>query len=117
MNVLRVRYRFHHDTSDPGIGPKITADDIADPLTGRYTNDADRGAVWPLVICIARRFQEYADSGSAAWVETLHMRDRPEWLVKAGQHEAEATFDDIGTFKVVPLDEGEEKISFASGVL
>ena len=60
-----------------------------------------------MIVCIAKRFQEYADSGSAAWAETLDMRDRPEWLVKAGQHKVEAAFD-IGTFKVTPLDANNE---------
>ena len=104
---INTRYRYHHNPADPGVGPKITASDISDPSRGRFTNEGDREAVWPLVVCIAQRYQEYADSGSQAWEETLLMQDRPKWLVDAGQLGVEAVFDSNPS-KVYPANTGQE---------
>jgi len=104
---INTRYRYHHNPADPGVGPKITASDISDPSRGRFTNEADREAVWPLVVCIAQRYEEYHASGSQAWEETLLMKDRPKWLVDAGKLNVEAVFNSSPS-KVSPANLGQE---------
>ena len=81
---IGIRYRFHHDPSDPGIGPLLKTTGLFDPASGLFTNDSDRDAIGPLVTRIARRYMEYVASGSTVWAETYDMNERPEWLTKAG---------------------------------
>ena len=87
-----MRFRYHHDVNDPGIGPKITANDLYDPLHGMFSHEGDRLAIAQLVVMVAKRYEEYAQSGSKAWDETIHMDNRPQWLVEAGRSGTRATF-------------------------
>ena len=89
---IGMRFRYHHDVNDPGIGPKITANDLYDPLHGMFSHEGDRLAIAQLVVMVAKRYEEYAQSGSKAWDETIHMDNRPQWLVEAGRSGTRATF-------------------------
>ena len=75
-----MRFRFHHNPGDAGIGPLLTAKMLRNPLDGNYTVEADREAVVPVLTLIAERFAEYARSGSDAWDATLDVHKRPVWL-------------------------------------
>ena len=75
-----MRFRFHHNPDDAGIGPLLTAKMLRNPLDGNYTVEADREAVVPVLTLIAERFAEYARSGSDAWDATLDVHKRPVWL-------------------------------------
>lgn len=91
---FNVRYRFHTDASESGMGPRITATDIQDPHWGRFTNEGDRELVTDLVVMIAQRYSAYLASGSQAWSATLDMSALPEWLITAGKAGARAVFLD-----------------------
>ena len=104
---LDYRYRYHHDPEDAGIGPKLRASSLKNPMEGGFGNESDRNHVVPLVFCIAearcvsdtsrsfahayhkervpQRFQEYANSASTAWDQTMSICDLPQWLVMAGK--------------------------------
>ena len=75
-----MRFRFHHNPNDAGIGPLLTAKMLRNPLDGNYTVETDREAVVPVLKLIAERFAEYARSGSDAWDATLDVHKRPVWL-------------------------------------
>ncbi len=75
-----MRFRFHHNPDDAGIGPLLTAKMLRNPLDGNYTVEDDREAVVPVLKLIAERFAEYARSGSDAWDATLDVHKRPAWL-------------------------------------
>ena len=89
---LNTRFRYHHDPNDAGVGPRITADNIRDPLKGRFTMDSDRELIPDLVSHIAARYSEYKGSGSAAWKHTVDMDKLPAWLRDAGRPGAHAFF-------------------------
>ena len=83
---------FHHDPTSVGLGPRITADLLRDPLAGNYTVDNDRDTILPVLKVIAERYAEYAASGSDAWDATVDVHDRPQWpkdLVGVTEHECE----------------------------
>ena len=75
-----MRFRFHHDPSNAGIGPMLTSNMLRNPIDGNFTVDSDRATVVPVLKLIAERFAEYAQSGSDAWDATLDVHKRPKWL-------------------------------------
>ena len=82
---INMRYRYHQSTEDAGIGPRITAHDLQDPVCGYFAVESQRETITELVQFLACRFQEYADDeSSTVWDMTLHPTHRPEWLVIAG---------------------------------
>ena len=75
-----VRFRYHHNPDEPGVGPLLTAELLRNPMDGNFTVEADRDAVLPVTQLIAERFAEYAASGADAWDATLDVHNRPKWL-------------------------------------
>ena len=41
-SCLAHRFRYHHDANDAGIGPRIDANHIRNPVGGGFSNDNDR---------------------------------------------------------------------------
>ena len=87
---MNVRYRFHHDANDPGMGPLLKDSPLFNPMEGLFTSETDRPIVIQITKRIAQRFGEYVASRSIAWNETLDMDTLPDWLVAVGQKGAEA---------------------------
>ena len=85
-----VRFRFHADPDDAGIGPLLTSDMLNDPLQGQFTVDHDREVIYPVVVAIADRFAEYVASGSDVWDATIDARTRPAWLKELSLPDDEA---------------------------
>ena len=75
-----VRFRFHHDPSDPGVGPLVTSKLLANPALGNFTVAGDRETIRPVLVKLARRYAEYAASGSDVWDATVDVHARPSWL-------------------------------------
>ena len=75
-----VRFRYHHNPDEPGVGPLLTAELLRNPMDGNFTVEADRDAVLPVTQLIAERFAEYAASGADTWDATLDVHGRPKWL-------------------------------------
>ena len=75
-----VRFRYHHDPEDAGVGPRMREDLLRDPLGGNYTDETDKTVIKPVLERVAERYAEYARSGSDAWDATLDVRARPDWL-------------------------------------
>ena len=86
---LNVRYRFHHDPQDPGVGPLVKEIGVFDPMVALFTSEGDREPVVELTKMIAKRYVEYVASRSTVWHETMDMRDLPAWLIGAGTEGAE----------------------------
>ena len=55
-----LRFRFHHDPTNAGIGPLLTSDLLKNPIVGNFTVDSDRDVIVPVLELIAQRFAEYA---------------------------------------------------------
>ena len=91
---INVRYRFHHDANDPGIGPLLAHSPLFNPMEGGFTSETDRPIVVEITKRIASRYNEYVDSGSKAWDETLIMTSLPSWLTEAGRKGAVVTVTD-----------------------
>ena len=75
-----IRFRYHHDPRDAGVGPALSPDLLRDPLAGNFTVDADRDVVGLVSRRIALRYATYAASGSTAWDATIDVHRRPAWL-------------------------------------
>ena len=75
-----MRFRYHHDPEDAGVGPRMREDLLRDPLGGNYTDETDKTVIKPVLERVAERYAEYARSGSDAWDATLDVRARPDWL-------------------------------------
>jgi hypothetical protein len=53
-----IRFRFHHNPEDSGIGPLITAELLRNPMDGNFTVDNDRNTILPVLKLLAGRFAE-----------------------------------------------------------
>ena len=82
---INVRYRYHHDANDAGIGPLLRDRPLCNPMDGLFTSETDRPVVIEITKLVAQRFSAYTNSGSTAWAETCDMASLPEWLVQTGQ--------------------------------
>ena len=78
-----VRFRYHHDPRDAGVGPVLSPELLRDPTRGNFTDPADADVVRPVLRLIADRYAEYARSGSDAWDATVDVHARPDWLKRA----------------------------------
>ncbi|KAH8066519.1 hypothetical protein JL722_966 [Aureococcus anophagefferens] len=86
-----LRFRYHHDPRDAGVGPVLSPELLRDPTRGNFTDPADADVVRPVLRLIADRYAEYARSGSG--VGRDGRRPRPDWLKRiAGVDPDEATF-------------------------
>jgi len=79
---VNMRFRYHHDPDNAGIGPQLTSDHLHNPLAGGFTHQRDNDHVERMVNLISKRFAEYTVSGSTAWDETLDPTRLPTWLVE-----------------------------------
>ncbi|KAH8094224.1 hypothetical protein JL720_4217 [Aureococcus anophagefferens] len=61
-----LRFRYHHDPRDAGVGPVLSPELLRDPTRGNFTDPADADVVRPVLRLIADRYAEYARSGSDA---------------------------------------------------
>ena len=82
---LGLRYRFHHDPEDAGVGELVTADDLLDPRDGEFNNESDRAAIEPLLKTIALEYLAYDESGATTWDTLINVRERPAWLKELGE--------------------------------
>ena len=77
---LNLRFRFHHNPADSGIGPVIDKDMLWDPSKGELKNEADRPIVVHIVRYLAKICDDYVNSSSTAWDLTMDVQNRPQWL-------------------------------------
>lgn len=105
-----IRYRFHHDADDAGIGPVVKQVGLFNPMIGGFTSEDDRPAVIEITKRIARRYLEYIDSGSSAWSETLSMNSLPSWLYDAGAQGAEFEIRDAPAERQAVHTEGTPEV-------
>jgi len=112
---LNMRYRYHHDPDDPGIGRLITASDLLDPRGGEYHNAADREAIVPVLRKIALEFTEYDESGATSWDTMMDVRSRPEWLKELGRAAKEASASRAGASAKISLGKGSVPAAGKSG--
>ena len=77
---LNLRFRYHHEPSNAGVGRLLTAADLLDPREGKYHNPEDALAIQPVLERVALEYQEYEDSGSQLWDTLIDVSARPEWL-------------------------------------
>ena len=75
-----VRFRFHQDPDAPGIGPLVHAAFLSDPRLGNFSNVLDIDRIEPVLCEVAKRYAEYAASGSDVWDATIDVHGRPDWL-------------------------------------
>ena len=110
---LGLRYRFHHDPEDAGVGELVTADDLLDPRDGEFNNESDRAAIEPLLKTIALEYLAYDESGATTWDTLINVRERPAWLKELGEEakmEASAGNKDKG-----PANRTRAKVSSTPG--
>jgi len=88
---INLRYRFHTNPEDCGIGPMLSKVGLLNPVLGGFTTESDRPIVIDLTRTIAARYLEYMDSGSRVWSETLDMDNVPPWVRELGTPGAEVT--------------------------
>ena len=77
---LNLRFRYHHEPSDAGVGRLLTAADLLDPREGQYHRPDDVRAIQPVLERVALEYQEYEDSGSQVWDTLIDVSARPKWL-------------------------------------
>ena len=77
---LNLRFRYHHEPSDAGVGRLLTAADLLDPREGQYHRPDDVRAIQPVLERVALEYQEYEDSGSQLWDTLIDVSARPKWL-------------------------------------
>ena len=80
---INIRFRYHHNPEDPGIGPIVTDEFILSPFDGDLTVDTDRPFLMVITNRIAREYSAYETSHSTAWNLTLDIAKRPIWLKRA----------------------------------
>ena len=88
---INLRYRFHTNPENCGIGPMLSKVGLLNPVLGGFTTESDRPIVIDLARTIAARYLEYMDSGSHVWGETLDMENVPPWARELGAPGAEVT--------------------------
>ena len=93
--MVGLRYRFHHDANDAGVGPLLKDVTLRNPIEGGFTSETDRPIVVEITKCIAQRYREYITSGSSAWAETIDMGSLPAWVMEAGRPGAIAEISTI----------------------
>ena len=77
---LNLRFRYHQEPSDAGVGRLLTAADLLDPREGQYHRPDDLLAIQPVLERVALEYQEYEDSGSQVWDTLIDVSARPKWL-------------------------------------
>ena len=77
---LNLRFRYHQEPSDAGVGRLLTAADLLDPREGQYHRPDDVRAIQPVLERVALEYQEYEDSGSQLWDTLIDVSARPKWL-------------------------------------
>ena len=77
---LNLRFRYHQEPSDAGVGRLLTAADLLDPREGQYRRPDDVLAIQPILERVALEYQEYEDSGSQVWDTLIDVSARPKWL-------------------------------------
>jgi len=110
---INIRYRFHHDASNPGIGPMLKETPLFNPMEGGFTSETDRPIVVDITKRIAQRYKAYVSSGSHAWGETLDMSTLPTWLMDAGQKGVVAKITTSGSDDTYSVHEGSSVVPCA----
>ena len=58
---LNLRFRYHHEPKESGVGRLLTAADLLDPREGQYHCPDDVLAIQPVLERVALEYQEYED--------------------------------------------------------
>jgi len=89
---LNLRFRYHHEPKDVGVGRLLTAADLLDPREGQYHRPDDVLAIQPVLERVALEYQEYEDSGSQVWDTLIDVSARPKWLKDLAEQTRERSF-------------------------
>ena len=100
---INIRFRYHHNPEDPGVGPTVTDEFILSPFDGDLTVDKDRPFLLAITNRIAREYSAYEASHSSAWDLTLDIENRPKWLKQAALFS-----DEINLEEALTATEGAE---------
>ena len=89
---LNLRFRYHHEPKDVGVGRLLTAADLLDPREGQYHRPDDVLAIQPVLERVALEYQSYEDSGSQVWDTLIDVSARPKWLKDLAEQTRERSF-------------------------
>ena len=75
-----LRFRYHHNPSEPGCGERLNARHLLDPREGDLDKPEDMEILKSLLRKLASLYDDYEASGSQAWDLTIDVSKRPRWL-------------------------------------
>ena len=82
---INMRFRYHSNPEDPGLGPLLSEEHLLDPREGDFKKEDDKKKIQAVLEAIGARYTEYEVSGSSNWDHTVDVTKRPKWLKDLGK--------------------------------